>query len=187
MNLPLFQGISPAMVGKKVREMSKFKFLRLLLTLALVVSMFGMVATAAAQHISGAIFTTDLSRDTNVNLYTNKTAVFLNGGPLHEGAAGLPDGSYYVMVTDPSGKTILGSSLYSPDPSYQKPITVTNGEFAFLYQLSSVVYQENGAAGYATTPNAGGEYKVWVSADANFAKSLTKTDNFKEFDAFIPS
>lgn len=187
MKLPFFQRTDQALMRKKVREMSKFKLLRLLLTLALAFSMLGVVASADPQHISGAIFTTDLSRDTNVNIYTSKTAVFLNGGPLQDGAAGLPDGSYYVMVTDPSGKTILGSSLYNPDPSYQKPIIVIDGKFAALYQLSSAVYQEDGAAGYATTPNAGSEYKVWVSADPNFAKSLTKTDNFKEFDEFIPS
>jgi hypothetical protein len=37
----------------------------------------------------------------------------------------------------------------------------------------------DGSAGYDTTSNPGGEYKVWVSSSSDFENSLTKTDNFK--------
>jgi hypothetical protein len=46
-------------------------------------------------------------------IYSSKGDVYLNGGPAHTGAASLPDGSYYVQVTDRSGACILGTSLGS--------------------------------------------------------------------------
>ena len=58
--------------------------------------------------VSGAIFTTDLGcTGVNINIFQSKDDVYLDGGPAHVGAAGLPDGSYYVQVTEPNG-TPLG-------------------------------------------------------------------------------
>lgn len=126
---------------------------------------------ASAEPVSGAIFTTDATcGGTNVNIFGTKDAVYLDGGPAHTGAAGLPDGNYYVRVTDPSGATVLGTS------GLATPVSVSGGEFAMCYQLSALV------GGYADTPNAGGEYKVWVSLDMTFVNSSTKTDNFKVRD-----
>src|SRR5204863_9282090 len=91
------------------------------------------------------------------------------------GAAGLPDGSYCVQVTDPSGQTVMGKS----DPG---AVTVSGGEFVQCYQLTSIL--KTGSSGFTTpgyddTPNPGGEYKVWVSTDCNFDNNSSKTDNFQ--------
>ena len=126
--------------------------------------------------LPGAIFTTDSTcSGVNLNIYTNKGDVYIDGGPAHPGAAGLPDGSYYVQVTSPEG-VVLGSSGAS------QPFVVLNGEPQGCYQLSAIVNSASSgftAPGYDTTPNPGGEYKVWVSTDPNFANDSTKTDNFK--------
>jgi hypothetical protein len=46
---------------------------------------------AANAQISGAIFTTDTLGAVDRNIYYDKGDVYLNGGPAHAGAAGLPD------------------------------------------------------------------------------------------------
>jgi hypothetical protein len=132
------------------------------------------VGTASAQ-MPGAIFTTDSGcTGTDLNLYQDKDAVYINGGPAHPGAAGLPDGDYYVQVTEPNG-TLLGSSLA------EKPVHVLDGAFVQCYQLSSIVKKASAPAtfGFDTTSNSGGEYKVWVSQVGGFDANMTKTDNFK--------
>src|SRR5215203_311902 len=88
---------------------------------------------AFAAPLSGAIFTTDSAcSGVDLNIYGNKDDVYLNGGPAHPGAAGLPDGDYYVKVTEPDG-TLLGTS------GDVKPVHVTNGEFDQCYQLSAIL------------------------------------------------
>ena len=138
-----------------------------------------MAATGAASAapISGAIFTTNSScNGTNVNIFSSKDDVYLDGGPTHPGGAGLPDGYYYVQVTQPDG-TLLGTSVGSSTP---KPVYVSGGEFSRCYQLSAIVIRaSDNQPGYDTTGNSGGEYKVWVSQDASFPESGSKTDNFK--------
>ena len=69
--------------------------------------------TIILARLDGAIFTTlvDGSR-VDANIYQAKTDVYLDGGPGNgapQMAATLPDGDYYFMVTDPSGKTLLSS------------------------------------------------------------------------------
>src|SRR5215813_4287007 len=126
--------------------------------------------------LPGAIFTTDSScTEVNQNIFDNKEDVYVDGGPAHPGAAGLPDGSYCVQVTDPSGQTVLGKS----DPG---AVTVVGGEFVQCYQLSSILKTGSSGftvPGYDDTPNPGGEYKVWVSTDCNFDNNSSKTDNFQ--------
>jgi hypothetical protein len=128
-----------------------------------------------APALTGAIFTTDVAcNGTNINIFPNKDAVYLDGGPAHEGAAGLPDGEYYVQVTEPNG-TLLGTSLGTAD---ETPALVVDGKFAVCYQLSAILKKaSDGSPGYDTTSNGGGEYKVWISPDAQFTQQ--KTDNFK--------
>src|SRR5438094_10246541 len=88
--------------------------------------LIGSTAAWAEPPVSGAIFTTNSAcTQTNGNIYTLKTDIYLDGGPQHPGAAGLPDDSYYVQVTDPSGATVLGTSVGTTN---EKPITVSNGE-----------------------------------------------------------
>jgi len=131
----------------------------------------------AAGPMPGAIFTTDAACDgTDLNIYDSKDAVYVDGGPAHPGAAGLPDGEYYIQVTEPNG-TLLGTSVGAADST---PVVVVNGDFVQCYQLSAIVITASGGVpGYDDTTNPGGEYKVWVSSQSDFASSASKTDNFK--------
>lgn len=137
---------------------------------------FGAATTAAAP-VSGAIFTTDSTcTGVNLNIYNEKTDVYVDGGPAHPGAAGLPDGEYYVQVTAPNG-TLLGTSVGSAD---ETPVVVKEGEFESCYQLWAILIKaSDGEPGYDDSPNNGDEYKVWISTVSSFDNSQTKTDNFK--------
>jgi hypothetical protein len=150
-------------------------FARVLLVLSLSLALASPVL--AAPPLPGAIFTTDSTcTGVNVNIYGDKADVYLDGGPAHTGAAGLPDGYYYVQVTEPEG-TLLGTSVGS---SNETPIQVVNGEFYACYQLSAILIKaSDGTQGYDDTTNSGGEYKVWVSTVYTFDNNSTKTDNFK--------
>lgn len=152
----------------------KLKTFRILAVIALMLMTFGI---ANAAPVSGAIFTTGMACDgTNINIFSDKDDVYLDGGPAHPGAAGLPDGEYYVKVTEPNG-TLLGTSIGSGDDT---PAVVSGGEFAACYQLSAILIKaSNGSPGYDTTSNGGGEYKVWASKEPSFDNNESKTDNFK--------
>src|SRR3982750_4645650 len=91
--------------------------------------------------LSGAIWTTNFDASVvNGNIYdsagsdiqANKMTVYLNGGPRKIGAAGLnPNSDYYVRVTDPSGKNVLGSSYVVKNNQVLKDVTIhsdANGE-----------------------------------------------------------
>jgi hypothetical protein len=82
-----------------------------LLTILIVFSVLLYMTNAfSAPPMPGAIFTTNyLCNGTNVNIFGSKDDVYLDGGPARAGAAGLPDGYYYVKVTEPDG-TLLGYS-----------------------------------------------------------------------------
>ena len=134
-------------------------------------------ASAPAQGpFTGAIFTTEMACDgTNVNIFASKDAVYLDGGPAHPGAAGLPDGEYYVRVTEPDG-TLLGTTV--DHPTDETPAVVVDGEFVECYQLSAILIRASDSLpGYDTTSNMGGEYKVEISPNEDF--SPRKSDNFK--------
>jgi hypothetical protein len=135
-----------------------------------------MLATTSALMAPGAIFTTDNAcSGVDLNIYASKDAVYLNGGPSG-GGPGLPDGFYYVQVTEPDG-TVLGTSVGSGTPT---PVHVTSGNFDQCYQLSAIVIKASDSSpGYDDTSNPGGEYKVWVSSGPTFDNSESKTDNFK--------
>jgi hypothetical protein len=136
-----------------------------------------VLPTVAAPPVKGAVFTTKSNCTVvNGNIYDDLHAVYIDGGPAKPGAAGLPDGSYYVRVTEPNG-TLLGTSVGSGNDT---PVHVTNGEFDQCMQLYSILIKaSDGTRGYDFTSNAGGEYKVWVSNEASFANNSSKTDNFK--------
>jgi hypothetical protein len=148
---------------------------RSIAVLAACLLMVMLPSAALAAPVSGAVFTTDVACDgTNVNIFPSKDAVYLDGGPAHEGAAGLPDGNYYAQVTEPNG-TVLGKTTTAS-------VSVVGGEFVVCYQLSVILSTASSGftvAGYDTTSNAGGEYKVWASQDPTFPGSASKTDNFK--------
>ncbi len=152
--------------------------------------LFPVLKTFAAppnSPVRGAIFTTDATGNpVNQNLYENKQDVYLNGGP-RGGAPEMPDGFYFIQVTDPSGN-ILGKAVTNP-----QPIHILNGSFEKLYQVFEVVMTASSnfqTKGYDSTTNPGGEYKVWVCNNADFNPAGCKADNFKVRDeevAEIPS
>ncbi len=162
---------------KTTKQIRRTSQARIAIGVSTVIGILVLTSIAFMAPVSGAIFTTDLGcTGTNVNIFASKDAVYLDGGPAHPGAAGLPDGEYYVKVTTPGG-TLLGTSVGSADDT---PVTVTAGEFATCYQLSAILIKaSDSSAGYDDTTNPGGEYKVWLSAVSTFDNSDTKTDNFK--------
>ncbi len=169
-------------------------------------SMF--VVPAAHAQLSGAIFTTTVNgKEVNFNIYANKLDVYLDGGPgpgAPQGAAGLPDGDYVFMVTEPSGKTLL-----SHDNAACRIITIKAGIIDPILGVAdsdpSCAHNtgndvDHGALTvqlmpYDDTPNNGGEYKAWVTPIGNylcplnvfecklgkhgFVNRYSKTDNFK--------
>jgi hypothetical protein len=138
----------------------------------LLISLFATVAALGAP-MAGAIYTTDGScSGVNLNLFNSKEDVYLDGGPQNPNASGLPDGDYWVKVTEPDG-TPLGSSLSAN-------ATVASGEFVSCYRLVDLLVKASDASpGYDDTTNGGGEYKLWVSMTADFDNNVSKTDNFK--------
>jgi hypothetical protein len=143
-----------------------------MLALGLVLGL--MLPMAALASMSGAIWTTDITGTVvNMNLYNDKLDVYLNGGP-QGGGGGLPDGYYYVQVTEPDGD-LLGSSYANT------PVHVTDGNFDMIYQLWAIVWKASnpGEQGYDDTTNTGGVYKVWASQNPDFPQNESKTDNFK--------
>lgn len=145
--------------------------------MASVILVLAGTATAHAAPLTGAVFTTDVAcTGTDLNLYASKADVYLDGGPAGLGSAGLPDGQYYVRVTEPNG-TLLGTSIGAIN---EMPAVVVGGEFVQCYQLQEILVRaSDGTPGYDDTSNNGGEYKVWVCATADFRSSTCKTDNFK--------
>ena len=118
------------------------------------------VPSSVQRGFGGAIFTADSTCTViNKNTYAAKTDVYLTGGGK---GVELPDGFYYVRVTEPGG-TELGSS------DGVAPVEVIDGKFAACYQLWEVV------GGFGDSRN--GEYKVWVCQDPEFVSC--KTDNFR--------
>jgi hypothetical protein len=153
-------------------------------------------ASLFADGFFGAIFTTKSNGTTvNQNIYDKKEDVYLNGGPQNQQSQGLPDGTYYFQVTDPSGATLL-----STDAAECRQLTVANGVVSGgagpCPHPSGTYNPANGStpvqlAPFNATPNNGGEYKVWLISQTlttsvadngiaiNFQNSDSKTDNFK--------
>ena len=180
---------------------SRIKAQRILTLFALVVVSAGVYVffqhRSSAAGLSGAIFTTTFSGESvNENTYSNKSDVYLNGGPQNANASGLPDGTYYFQVTDPSGANLL-----STDPAVCRQLIVAFGKVAAAdgpacQHPTGIPNSANGStpvklAPFNDTPNSGSEYKVWlirqvsntsIASDGmriNFSPSNAKTDNFK--------
>jgi len=123
--------------------------------------------SAFAQKLSGAIYTTTKDGTVvNQNVYAARTDVYLNGGPQNTNSSGLPDGTYYFQVTDPSGKTLL-----STDDAACRQLTVTGGRVSGAAgpcpHTDGAFNPANGSttvqlAPFSVTPNAGSEYKAWL-------------------------
>src|SRR5215213_6685541 len=93
----------------KTRKRNKLRFVFISSSMLLAAVIVTSVALMAG--LSGAIFTTDAAcNGTDLNIYASKSDVYIDGGPAHTGAAGLPPGNYFVQVTEPNG-TVLGTSV----------------------------------------------------------------------------
>ena len=190
--------------------MNKPTFLCLLL-LALLVAV-ALPLYAGGPGLSGAIFTTlPDGSEVNFNIYSDKTLVYLDGGPpvgAPAGAAGLPgpgstvfgttiSGTYVFQVTDPPGKTLL-----STDAAQCREFTVdSNGVINGVtgpcpHALSTNTNTQIGGITvqlfpFDDTPNKGGEYKVWVTPIEFFGCSLTATGSARNCGVgkfgFIPA
>jgi len=172
---------------------------RVFFALALLLAVALSTSSAFAQQVSGAIYTTTQAGTVvNKNIYVARTDVYLNGGPQNTHSSGLPDGTYYFQVTDPSGKTLL-----STDNAVCRQLTVAGGRVSGALASPSCNHLLNGLSNPANgsktvqlapfdlTPNQGAEYKVWLipvgkatvsTTDSKvlvFSHSNSKTDNFK--------
>ena len=123
-----------------------------------------MAIPAAAQ---GIYTTTGTGTTVNGNVYPAKSDVYLSGGPQNCVGNGLPDGTYYFQVTDPSASVLLSS-----DALVDRTLQVTGGQgymnvYSGSHLTSTGPCNAAGAIGiqllpYSNTPNMGGEYKVTV-------------------------
>lgn len=158
-----------------------------------------VLALPSKAQLSGAIFTTNSTgSEVNGNIYSDKTQVYLNGGPglgAPAGAASLPDGVYVFMVTDPPGKTLLSTdiaacrrfqisgglmiAIVTTDPTCPAPhVTGTDSdEGGINVQLMP----------YLDTPNNGGEYKAWATPVGDYQCDLSVVDCNMATHGFIPS
>lgn len=184
------------------------------LYLAIMVAFLAMIAFAGSANagpLPGAVFTTVVDGTiVNANVqYQAKEDVYLDGGPgmnAPSGAAALPEGDYYFMVTDPSGKVLL-----SVDPISSRKIHINQyGVIDYVYPALSLTKYKGKWYGthltgvdvdwaslgaitvqlmpYQDTPNPGGVYKVWVTPVGHytpgegkfgFIPAWSKTDNYK--------
>lgn len=152
-----------------------------------------------AANVSGAVWTSKADgTSVNANLYDDKNEVHLNGGPQNANGNGLPPGTYYFQVTNPSGSVLL-----STDPIQCRKVNVVNGVIsgAASSGTNPECKHSNGSYNssngsipvqlmpYDDTPNVGGEYKLWLTpvdsyggcdkSTWGFCNSDSKTDNFK--------
>jgi hypothetical protein len=164
--------------------MKKIKILGIFIA-GFLVSIHPGFAAPPNSPVSGAIFTTDAGGNpVNQNLYDSKEDVYLNGGP-RGGAPEMPNGSYFIQVTDPSGN-LLGRAVENYIST--QPIEVMNGSFVQLYQVFDVVKKAKSNfnnKGYDDTTNGGGEYKVWICNNSDFNPAGCKTDNFKVRESIV--
>ena len=157
---------------------------------------------ALAAGFNGAIYTTTFEgQSVNENTYSSKDAVYISGGPQNVNANGLPDGTYYFQVTDPSGATLLSTDLAECRQLLVAFGKVAAAEGPSCQHSTGIPNSSNGSvpvklAPFGDTPNSGSEYKVWlirqgsgtsIAADGmhiNFTPNNAKTDNFKV--VFVP-
>ena len=152
---------------------------------------------SSASGFHGSVYTTTFDgQSVNENTYPSKEAVYLSGGPQNTTANGLPDGTYYFQVTDPSGANLL-----STDSAICRQLLVASGRIVgadgpSCQHPTGIPNSSNGStpvklAPFVDTPNSGSEYKVWlirqganttIAADGmriDFNPNNAKTDNFK--------
>jgi len=184
---------------------------RRLFTVFVMIAAIGLLAALAPPpahaQLSGAVFTSlNDGTSVNLNLYEKREDVYLNGGPQNQNSAGLPFGTYYFQVTDPNGSTLLSTDnavcrqvVVGPN-SQGKGVVKGHANASVIAgcaHANGTLDPSNGSIPvqlipFNFTPNAGGEYKVWLIAQTSgtsidgidpkllhFNNSDAKTDNFK--------
>ena len=123
----------------------------------------------SAKGLTGSFYTTTSGCEAgNITQFAATGDVYLDSGNAK--GSKLPDGSYYVQVTEPDG-ALLGKSTAAP-------VDIKDGNLAACYNLRDIVVKaSNSEPGFDETLNPGGVYKVWLSPDADFTRA--KTHNFK--------
>jgi hypothetical protein len=179
--------------------------LRLLTALAAAALFVGVpfVPGSTAAGLSGAVFTTTQDGTAvDQNIYGSTNDVYFSGGPQNLAASGLPDGTYYFQVTDPSGAILLSS-----DAAVCRQLMVVGGRVAgstgpTCKHADGTLNPANGTlpvqlAPFSKSPNAGNEYKAWLIPVSRatisvsdpkalvFGNSSAKTDNFKANAAVV--
>jgi hypothetical protein len=180
---------------------------RLLVGFCLALAFGGLRAAASAPE--GAIFTmlADGGRIA-YDIYAFKSDIYLGGGRGHRAplaAAGLPDGRYVFQVTDASGKTLLSTDQAKCRQFEVSGQVITGAVVAGGCEHATGIDREHGAAGgrsiqlcggglgaplapsacFKDTPIAGGEYKVWVTLEADYLEAcarLGKPNGLAEID-----
>ena len=142
-----------------------------ILVLLLVLGILGAMAVPVFA-MTGAIYTTDSDcSGVNVNLFDSKQDVYLDGGPAG-GGSGLPDGYYYVKVTEPNGDAAWATR--QPQRRDGHSVAILSNATSCGPSWSTTSRRNPGLCRYH---QPGGEYKVWVSPTADLRRA--KTDNFK--------
>ncbi|MDP3387756.1 MAG: hypothetical protein Q8S24_11005, partial [Eubacteriales bacterium] len=135
------------------------KILALILVIVLVMSSFTF-----AFGVSPGLKTTDSGgNETQKNHFDTKEDVYIYG-------SNIPDGNYYVRVTNPGGSDNLGTSATAS-------LVVSGG-----------VIDPNPAkiwdyVQFADTTNSGGQYKAWISKNPDFSGDNISTKTFSVGDA----
>jgi hypothetical protein len=176
--------------------MNRNRFLKLAAAFVPAVALLFSAASSASANLTGAIFTTTSDgTKVNGNIYDDCEDVYLNGGPQNRNANGLPEGTYYFQVTDPSGKVLLSTDSIEN----RKVVVGSNGRIIGVptdggtYHLEGADNPANGSKPvqlwpFDETPNNGGVYKAWLTKVEDytpsagvfgFVPSASKTDNFK--------
>ncbi|MGC2236505.1 MAG: hypothetical protein WA584_10110 [Pyrinomonadaceae bacterium] len=155
------------------------------------------ITNVSAAGFSGKIFTTTFDgQPVNVNNYSSKDAVYLSGGPVHEGADGLPDGTYYFQVTGPSGNDLLSTDLAVCRQLIVAFGVVAAADGPACQHSTGIPNSSDGSIPvklmpFNDTPNPGGNHKAWlirktnntsVAADGihiNFKNADAKSEVFK--------
>ena len=170
-------------------------------------AILALILVSPAKAQTGAIFTSlPDGTEVNFNIYASKFDVYLEGGPgpgAPQGAAGLPDGVYVFMVTEPAGKNLLSTDIaacrrFTVSGGISSALVTTNPACPVPHLTGLSV--DHGALTiqlmpYLDTTNNGGEYKAWAtpvdkylcpltvvscnSSRFGFQDDFTKTDNFK--------
>jgi hypothetical protein len=141
------------------------------LTLAVALSLVVITGTAALAVPTGIFATDSTCTGQDVTVFQTKDDVYIDGNAI------VPDGSYYVLVTEqPSnGGAVLGTSVGSAN---ETPVVVQNGEFVQCYQLSSIVIRASDQTpGYDTSTSTTHAYRVCIAVLPNTVGH--KCDGFK--------